>query len=207
MKILIGTTNESKINRFKELINREVEFLTLKDLNINVEPQEQGKTPEENAIIKAKFYGNFFDTVICNDSGLYFEELPLNDKRQPGLNVRSPYGKRLDDVEMIEYYSNLIKTLGGKVSAYYLDGFAVYNNGKIFTYMDIKSAKEMSFYMTDNSNGFWSPGWPLDSMSINKRTGKFFTDKKNKYYEDNENIIVDQYRENLNDFFVKAFNF
>ena len=34
---------------------------------------------------------------------------------------------RLSDEEMIEYYSNLIGELGGKVSAYYLDGIAVYN--------------------------------------------------------------------------------
>lgn len=41
-----------------------------------------------NAICKAGYYGKYFDLVICNDSGLYFEELSLEDERQPGLNVR-----------------------------------------------------------------------------------------------------------------------
>lgn len=116
MKILIGTTNPSKVKRFEELLKRDdIEFLTLNDLNIMTEPEELGNTPLENAIIKAKFYGNYFDIVICNDSGLYFEELPIDDLRQPGLNIRTPNGnKRLDDEQMIEYYSNLIHSLGGK---------------------------------------------------------------------------------------------
>ena len=208
MKILIGTTNESKVNRFKELLSgHNCEFFTLKDLNITDEPEEKGQDPKENAIIKAKFYGSFFDKVICNDSGLYFEELPFDDPRQPGLNVRTPCGKRLDDNEMIEYYSGLIRSLGGKVSAYYLDGFAVFNNGEIFSYMDEVHAKTMSFFMTDKSNNDWTPGWPLDSMSISKKTGKLFTDKENKYYEDNENIIVDQYRKSFQEFLIKSFGF
>ena len=196
MKILIGTTNESKIKRFKELINKEVEFLTLKDLNIESEPQEKGNTPEENARIKAEFYGKFFDTVICNDSGLYFNELPITDSRQPGLNIRTPQGKRLDDEEMIEYYSKLIKSLGGKVSAFYLDGFAIYKNGKVFSYMNLDFAKQMDFFMVDSPVKERNIGWPLDSLSINKRTGLYFTDKNNKYYNE-DNIITADYMKSL----------
>ena len=78
MRILIGTTNQSKVGRFKGfLLNHDVEFLTLKDLDITAEPEEKGRTPKENAEIKAKYYGQFFDRVICNDSGLYFEGLPM----------------------------------------------------------------------------------------------------------------------------------
>ena len=92
MKVLLGTTNPSKVNRFSNLLKDcGIEFITIKDIKIMVEPEENGKTPEENAILKAKFYGQYFDTVICNDSGLYFEELSLNDVRQPGLNVRRKY--------------------------------------------------------------------------------------------------------------------
>ena len=112
MKVLLGTTNPSKVKRFSKLLeNCDIEFITLKDLEIEDEPDETGKTPEENAICKAGYYGKYFDLVICNDSGLYFEELSLEDERQPGLNVRTPMGmNRLSDEEMIEYYSNLIST-------------------------------------------------------------------------------------------------
>ena len=85
-EILIGTTNPSKVGRFAELLSEyAVRFYTLKDLDITEEPEETGSTPEENARQKALFYGQYFDAVICNDSGLYIKELPLEDPRQPGL--------------------------------------------------------------------------------------------------------------------------
>ena len=128
MKILIGTTNPSKISRFEGFLSGcDVEFYTLRDLKIEAEPMEIGKDPRENAEIKARFYGQFFDVVICNDSGLYFDCLPLDDPRQPGLNIRTPNGReRMSDEESIEYYSSLVHTLGGRVLAYYVDGIAVY---------------------------------------------------------------------------------
>ena len=55
MRVLIGTTNPSKVRRFEELLSGYgLEFCTLNDLGIDAEPDECGKTPEENAIIKAK---------------------------------------------------------------------------------------------------------------------------------------------------------
>ena len=108
MRILLGTTNPSKVKRFSDLLKGyDVEFVTLKDLAITDEPEENGTTPEENAIAKAKFYGQDFEVVICNDSGLYFEELALDDVRQPGLNVRTPMQMdRLSDEEMIDKASS-----------------------------------------------------------------------------------------------------
>ena len=91
MKVLIGTTNPSKVKRFKDFLpDSGIEFLTLKDLGITAEPEESGNPPEENARIKAEFYGRFCDRDICTDSGLYFDCIPLDDPRQPGLNIRSP---------------------------------------------------------------------------------------------------------------------
>lgn len=138
MKVLLGTTNPSKVKRFSDLLKGyDIEFVTLNDIEITEEPEEKGTSPEENAIIKAKFYGQYFDIVICNDVGLYFKELDLEDSRQPGLNIRTPMNmNRLSDEEMIAYYSKLIAKLGGRVTAYYLDGIAVYNHGVISSFMD-----------------------------------------------------------------------
>lgn len=205
MRILLGTTNPSKVKRFSDLLKGyDVEFVTLKDLAITDEPEENGTTPEENAIAKAKFYGQYFDVVICNDSGLYFEELTLNDVRQPGLNVRTPMQMdRLSDEEMIDYYSNLIDTLGGKVSAYYLDGIAVYYHGTIYSFMDADEAKKTgSFYMIGKVSSKRFEGWPLDSLSINKETGKYFVDGSME--ESKENIIKDEYEKEIVDFLTKS---
>lgn len=70
--VLLGTTNPAKIKRFEELLRGyAVQFYTLRDLHIEQEPRETGATPRENAELKAKFYGQYFDLVICSDSGLY----------------------------------------------------------------------------------------------------------------------------------------
>ena len=207
MKVLIGTTNPSKVRRFEELLSGcGLDFCTLKDLGIDAEPDECGKTPEENAIIKAKFYGQFYDRVVCNDSGLYFDSLPLGDERQPGLHVRAPQGIRLDDDEMIEYYSSLARSLGGKALAYYLDGIAIYNCGKVYSYMENSDATRASaFYMVDKPVPERNPGWPLDSISINRNTLTYFTDKgDNKFDTTNENIMLGEYRARLREFMTKA---
>ena len=199
MKVLIGTTNSSKVKRFKSLLsNYDIDFCTLDDLNIKGEPIETGRDPKENAIIKAEYYGEYFDLVICNDTGLYLEELSLSDKRQPGLKVRTPNNcERLDDNQMIEYYSNLVTELGGRVSAFYLDGIAIYNKGNIYSYIeDIEYAKRSSFYIINKPSDIRYPGWPLDSLSINKKTMRYFVDEDTEK-EINENIIVDEYRARL----------
>ena len=208
MKVLIGTTNPSKVKRFAELLSRhDVEFCTLKDLGIEAEPEEMGTTPEENAVIKAKFYGQFFDRVICNDSGLYLDSLPVEDGRQPGLNIRTPGGcDRLDDEEMISYYSKLIGTLGGRVLAYYLDGIAVYNHGKVYSYMENSEATRASaFYMIDQPSEYRHPGWPLDSISLNRDTLTYFVEKgDSKYDTTEENVMIGEYRRRLVKFLEEA---
>lgn len=204
---MIGTTNPSKVRRFEEfLAGFEVEFYTLKDLEIKDEPEESGKTPEENAIIKARFYGQFFDLVICNDSGLYFDELPLDDSRQPGLKIRTPEGICLNDEEMITYYSELVHSIGGKVLAYYLDGIAVYNHGEIYSFIEDRDfAKLSGFYMVDKPSANRHEGWPLDSISLNRNTMTYFVDKGNNIYDKTEeNIMVGEYRKRLVAFLKEA---
>lgn len=204
-RVLLGTTNPSKVNRFSHLLaGNDIEFITLRDLEIVDEPKEMGKTPEENAIMKAKFYGNYFDIVICNDSGLYFEELDLADERQAGLNIRTPMGmERLSDEEMIEYYSKLVERLGGKVSAYYLDGIAVYNKWMVSSFMDVEASKEIgSFYMIDKASPKRFEGWPLDSLSISKETGKYFVDGSDT--NSKENIIYGEYKKRVIQFLKES---
>lgn len=205
MKVLIGTTNPAKVTRFEEFLpNSGIAYLTLKDLGITAEPEEGGNSPEENARIKAAFYGQFCDRVICNDSGLYFDGIPLDDPRQPGLNIRTPQGRRLDDEEMIEYYSALISELGGKVLAYYLDGIAVYRDGKIESFLD-EQGKAAAFYMVDTPSPNRHPGWPLDSLSLNKNTMTYFTDHGNNIYDNvEEQIMVGQYRQRVVSFLKRA---
>lgn len=176
MKVLIGTTNPSKAELFAQMLSGfGLEFMTLRDLGIADAPKESGRTPEENAMIKAAFYGQYAENVICADSGLYFDCLPLDDVRQPGLNIRTPYGeKRLDDEEMIACYAQLVHNLGGKAMAYYLNGYAVKSGDTIRSFQWTREeARIGAFYMLDTPRQERNPGWPLDSLSVDQNGVSF----------------------------------
>lgn len=181
IQVLIGTTNPSKLRMFKEWLGEyPVELVTLSDLGITDEPTETGNTPTENARLKAEYYGRFADYCICQDSGLYLDALPLEDPRQPGLHIRTPEGRKLDDEEMITYYSRLAGSLGGRVMAYYLDGFAVKTPEGIQTYMKTREeARSGAFWLTDTPSEKRRPGWPLDSISL-MPDGSYFLDNRYK---------------------------
>ncbi len=82
-KFLLASNNEHKVKEFKEmLIPFNIEVITPKDLGIDLEPEENGKTFRENALIKAKaFYEICQIPTIADDSGLCIKA--LNGK--PGI--------------------------------------------------------------------------------------------------------------------------
>ena len=104
MKVLFATTNPAKIKKYADkLKEKDIEILTIKDLGINLKPEETGKNAIENAYIKAKAYYDKTKVVsIGMDNNLYIEGLP--EEKQPGTHVRRINGKELNDEEMIEYH-------------------------------------------------------------------------------------------------------
>ena len=57
MKVLFATTNPAKVNKYKQALeDKEIELITIKDLEINLPINENGKNAIENAYIKAKTY-------------------------------------------------------------------------------------------------------------------------------------------------------
>ena len=180
MDVLLGTTNPSKAAMFENgLAGEGIRFLTLRDISIPGEPEENGATPAENARQKAEYYGRYADYVICNDSGLYLAGLPMEDARQPGLHVRTPQGAahRLDDEKMIAYYAGLAHSLGGRVRACYVSGFAVKTPQAVYLYEEsVGELAAPAFWLTDTPCDERRPGWPLDSLSLYKDGKTSFLD-------------------------------
>lgn len=205
-QILLGTTNPSKVKRFEWLLNGyDVSFLTLYDIGVYDVPEESGATPEENAAIKARFYSQYCPDVICNDSGLYFDSLPLDDARQPGLHIRTPQGVHLDDSDMITYYSALVQSLGGEVLAYYIDGMAVACRGEVFAFCDdIEVCRRGAFRMVSQPHPKRHKGWPLDSLSQNIATGKYFVEETAASKGTEDNIIYGEYMHTLRAFLARS---
>lgn len=173
--MLVGTTNPSKIAYFSDLLEGfDLRIVAPEALGVTGEPKEAGATPEENARIKAAFYGRYAPYAICADSGLYFDALPLDDPRQPGLHVRMPHGVRLDDEQMIAHYAALSHALGGRALAYYLDGIAVKTPRGIWGFQSTREeALDWSFYLLDEPCEARKPGWPLDSLSVDRNGVSF----------------------------------
>lgn len=213
MQILIGTTNPAKAERYRQMLSDyDVTFLTLKQLSIDSEPEETGRTPAENAVIKARHYGQFWDAVICADSGLYFPEaLPMAHPLQPGLRARTPHGAdhRLDDEEMIAHYAALARRLGAPVLACWSEGQATCNRGEVRTFQDsIEVMRASGFYLTDRPTPLRRKGYPLDSLSLRPQTMTYYLEE-GAYRVDASaqvNPVIREYREALKRFFVEAFD-
>lgn len=178
MQILLGTTNPSKVRMFERWLEEyPVTFVTPDQLGITEAPPEDGRTPAENARAKAAFYGQYAPYVITNDAGLFLEKLPMEDERQPGLHIRSPYGVRLNDDQMIEYYADLVHSLGGETRACYLNGFAIQTPKGLVTYAEpMELALRQGFWMVDTPSQARHEGWPLDALSWNLDRSHCFTD-------------------------------
>ena len=178
IKVLFATENESKAKRFKnELLKNNIEIITINDIKNKIDIEENGRNAIENALIKARTYTKVMDCpVFAMDDNLYIEGIP--EGKQPGMYVRRVNGKRLSDNEMIEYYSNLAHDYGenGKLTCRWVYGIAVINNGIEFTYTWNKE----DFYIVDKPSDKINPGYPLNTISINKKLNKYFTDMKDE---------------------------
>lgn len=173
-EILFATGNKSKAKRFtKGLLANDIKVLTLEDVNINIEVEENGSTAIENALIKARAYAKETSLpVFAMDDTLYIDNIP--DDKQPGLFVRRVNGKKLNDEEMIEYYSNLAKEYGtnGLLTGRWIYGMALINNGHEYTY----TWSKQNFYITSTPSNIINPGYPLNTISINIKLNKYFTE-------------------------------
>ena len=192
-KVLFATGNPSKAKRFsKGLLDKGIEVITLKDIEKDIEINEDGKNAIENAIIKAKAYAEVVDMpVFAMDDNLYLEN--VTEEKQPGVFVRRVIGKRLTDEEMLQHYTGLVKEYGkeGKLDCKWVYGMAVINEKKeISTYTWEKGG----FYFVEKISDKIRAGYPLDSISINKKLNKYFTDitpEDKKMLSEDESDVVE----------------
>lgn len=180
MKLLYGTGNPAKLSAMKSRLETlDIEVIGLNDLKAEgiriPEVPENGNTPLENARQKAlAYYEAFQMPVFSCDSGLYFDRVP--DEVQPGVHVRNVNGKCLSDEEMIEYYAGLVKQYGNLTARYRNAICFIMNEKQIYESMD-SSLESEKFILTDvPHSAVRKKGFPLDSMSIDIKTNKYYYD-------------------------------
>lgn len=181
MKVLYGTTNQAKLDAMRKTVEElGIELVGLWDMEHPVPAAEEtGKNPLENARMKAKaYYQAFSMPVFSCDSGLYFDG--LKEELQPGTHIRRIGGKELSDEEMIAYYAELAKNNGGKLTGWYRNAICfMVNEETVFESMAESLATE-PFMLVEKPHKKRVAGFPLDSLSVDIETGKYYHDMTEK---------------------------
>lgn len=82
-KIIFATGNENKMKEIRQILgDMDVEILSMKQAGISADIVEDGKTFEENAVIKAKAIAELTqEIVLADDSGLEIDYI----NKEPGI--------------------------------------------------------------------------------------------------------------------------
>lgn len=102
-KILIATHNQGKFKEILEVLDDlPFEFISLNDLKITEDIEENGETYADNAKLKAEFFYKLTKTpTIADDSGI--EVTALNNEL--GVKTRRwGAGEKADDKEWLEFF-------------------------------------------------------------------------------------------------------
>ena len=91
-ELLIGTNNKGKLREIKSLLPKNIKIYSTSEFNLK-SPTENGKTFEENTLIKSKYFSKKTGLIcLSDDSGL---EIDILDKR-PGIYSARWGGKNLN---------------------------------------------------------------------------------------------------------------
>ena len=94
-KILIGTNNTGKLKEIRDLLPKNLKIYSTSDLKIK-SPIEDGKTFEENSLIKARYFSKKTKMIcLSDDSGLEIDIL----EGAPGIYSARWGGKKKDFVK------------------------------------------------------------------------------------------------------------
>lgn len=159
MKIVVATGNQDKVKEIREILrDMDVTVMTMKEAGLAVEPEENGTTFEQNAIIKAGAVAEkaaeseaFKDAVvIADDSGLVIDAL----NGEPGVYSARYLGH---ETSYREKNADLVRRLAGvpdeKRSARFVCVIAaVCPNGEILTAQAVMEGR--IGYEERGKNGF-----------------------------------------------------
>lgn len=175
MKILFGTGNPAKLSAMKRRLSslKDIEIIGLGELDAVIpKVQEVGNTPLENARQKAMAYYKAFQMPVFScDSGLYIDNVP--EEIQPGVHVRRVKGVSLSDEEMQQYYAGLATQYGDLTARYKNAICFVLDENHIYEAME-PSMESEPFIITSRPAGAVKKGFPLDSLSIHIKTGRYY---------------------------------
>ncbi|MFH1827452.1 MAG: non-canonical purine NTP pyrophosphatase [bacterium] len=174
--LLIATQNQAKIKEIKHglksLLKNKITLITLEDLKIKKGPEETGKTFEENALLKAKYYADKLSLpAIADDGGIAIKSL----NGEPGVKSRMWLGYEVPDQKLIDHTLYKLKEFTPNKRQAYLE--------TCLCFYDPETGE--TFYEKERINGFIAlkqskkseKGYPFRSLFMININGK------QKYYD------------------------
>lgn len=170
-KVLFGTRNETRKEYVREILKDiNVHIVSLNDLGIDIQIEENGISPLENSKIKAvEYYKKSGIPTFSIDAGLYIDKFP--EEKQPGVFVRRIYGntKKVTDEQMLNYYIEELKKCGGESKGIWRIGLTL-----VLSFNEIYSTTfDRETLFTTKVCNIASKGEPLNSIQINPKSGRY----------------------------------
>lgn len=164
MNLVIASNNEHKVKEIKAILSNSFEtILSLREANIECDPEENGKTFLENAIIKVNEIAKHTScAVIADDTGLCVDAL----NGEPGVKSARYAG----DHDNTKNRAKLLARLAdkNKRTAHFSTAVALrYPNGKIVT-----AEGRVDGYILEHEDG--TNGFGYDSLFYCIELGKSF---------------------------------
>ena len=153
-KLLVGTNNKGKLKEIRDLLPKNIEIYSPPDFKIK-SPIENGKTFEENSLIKARYFSKKSKMAcLSDDSGLEIDIL----NGDPGIYSARWGGKKGDFVKAIKkVFKELSKKdnewKNKKIKARFICALTIYKNSQKI----INSIGKIEGYISPvmkGSNGF-----------------------------------------------------
>lgn len=174
-RLLIGTTNKGKVDElvsvFKDLSAKGVELVTLENMLKLMKPEENGATFEENAKLKAKFYGNKTGLpALADDGGLLIDVL----NGEPGVKSRRWPGHEATDQELIDYALEKLKGVPlEKRTARLETCLCFYDFDK---QLFLTESEHIDGWIAETPSPVLTPGYPYRALFMVKQFNKFYDD-------------------------------
>jgi len=129
MELLFATNNKHKLIEIKQLLNSNINILSLSDIGIQDVVNETGKTFEENALLKAKYYYEKTRlNVFADDSGL--EVYALNN--EPSIYSSRYAGEEGNDKKNIIKLLNKLENITDRRAQFRCCIALILNNKEYF---------------------------------------------------------------------------
>ena len=159
IEILLASNNEGKIKEYEDLLkDYPAKLYLLKDLNIVSDPEENGNSYIENALIKARALKNKTNLyILADDSGVEFEAL---GSHFPGIHTHR-YALENGGNKVLN--PKLAKEIGGSKATFYCALALITPNKEEYTFLGHVNGKVAK--KVEGNNGFgYDPIFIIDGF-------------------------------------------